>query len=254
MGRREGRPCVLTVRMLGKPRLERDGVHVTGPRGHKAWALLARLVRSADPVSRQTLVDELFSQADDPMVALRWNLTELRRRLGTPEALQGDPLTADFGPDVELDVTVAARGRFAGTPPEGRFLERVDVRDSATFDTWLLVERERVDAEVISGIREATLRALSTGDAELAIDLARVMVARDPLAEGPHVLLISALRGLGTDRRCGPTGGNESRDASTRVGRHAERGATRRGAARAPLVASRRVGARPCARAAHSWT
>lgn len=188
---------MLTVRMLGKPRLERDGVHVTGPRGHKAWALLARLVRSADPVSRQTLVDELFSQADDPMAALRWNLTELRRRLGTPEALQGDPLTADFGPDVELDVTVAARGRFAGTPPEGRFLERVDVRDSATFDTWLLVERERVDAEVISGIREATLRALATGDAELAIDLARVMVARDPLAEGPHVLLISALAASG---------------------------------------------------------
>jgi len=188
---------VLTVRLLGKPRLERDGVHVPGPRGHKSWALLARLVRSADPVSRQTLVDELFSQADDPMAALRWSLAELRRRLGTPEALQGDPLTGDLGPGIEVDVTVTARGRFAGPPPEGRFLERVEVRDSATFDTWLLVERERVDAEIISGIREATLRALAGGNAELAIDLARVMVARDPLQEGPHVLLISALGASG---------------------------------------------------------
>ena len=102
---------MLTVRLLGKPRLERDGVHVTGPRGHKSWALLARLVRSTDPVSRQTLVDELFSQADDPMAALRWSLAELRRRLGTPEALQGDPLTSDLGPGIEVDITVAARGQ-----------------------------------------------------------------------------------------------------------------------------------------------
>ena len=35
---------MLTVRLLGRPRLERDGVHVPGPRGHKAWALLAREV------------------------------------------------------------------------------------------------------------------------------------------------------------------------------------------------------------------
>jgi DNA-binding SARP family transcriptional activator len=188
---------VLTVRLLGKPRLERDGVPIPGPRGHKSWALLARLVRSADPVSRQTLVDELFSQADDPMAALRWSLAELRRRLGAPEALQGDPLTGDLGPGIEVDVTVVAHGRFAGAPPEGRFLERVDVRDSATFETWLLVERERVDAEILSGIREATIRALAAGDAEHAIDLARVMVARDSLQEGPHVLLISALLAAG---------------------------------------------------------
>lgn len=188
---------MLTVRLLGRPRLERDGVHVPGPRGHKSWALLARLVRSADPVSRQTLVDELFSQADDPMAALRWSLAELRRRLGAPEAFQGDPLAGDLGPGIEVDVTVVSHGRFAGPPPEGRFLERVEVRDSATFDTWLLVERERVDAEILSGIREATIRALASGDAEHAIDLARVMVARDPLQEGPHVLLISALGAAG---------------------------------------------------------
>jgi len=188
---------VLTVRLLGKPRLERDGVHVPGPRGHKSWALLARLVRSPDPVSRQTLVDELFSQADDPMAALRWSLAELRRRLGTPEILHGDPLTGDLGPGIEVDVTVAARGRFVGPPPEGRLLERVEVRDSATFETWLLVERERVDGEILSGIREATLRALAAGNADQAIDLARSMIARDPLQEGPHVLLVSALLASG---------------------------------------------------------
>ncbi|WP_062132567.1 AfsR/SARP family transcriptional regulator [Demequina aestuarii] len=188
---------MLTVRLLGRPRLEREGVPIPGPRGHKSWALLARLVRSPQPVTRQSLVDELFSQADDPMGALRWSLAELRRRLGTPDAFHGNPLTGDLGPGIEVDVTVASHGRFTGLPPEGRLLEGVDVRDSASFETWLLVERERVDAEVCGGIREAIIRAMSGGDAERAIDLARVLVARDPLSEGPHVLLISALSAAG---------------------------------------------------------
>lgn len=188
---------MLTVRLLGRPRLEREGVPITGPRGHKSWALLARLVCTPHPVTRQTLVDELFTQADDPMGALRWSLAELRRRLGTPEAFHGNPLTGDMGPGVEVDVTVAAHGRFVGPPPEGRLLEGVEVRDSAAFETWLLVERERVDAKIGSGIHEATLRALANGDAERAIDLAQALVARDALDEGPHVLLVSALAAAG---------------------------------------------------------
>ncbi|MDN4481254.1 bacterial transcriptional activator domain-containing protein [Demequina muriae] len=148
-------------------------------------------------MTRQTLVDELFTQADDPMGALRWSLAELRRRLGAPEAFHGNPLTGDLGPGIEVDVTVAARGRFAGPPPEGRLLEGVEVRDSAAFDTWLLIERERVDAKISSGIHEATIQALANGDAERAIDLARALISRDELDEGPHVLLVSALAAAG---------------------------------------------------------
>lgn len=75
---------MLTVRLLGRPRLERDGVHVPGPRGPKAWALLARLVRSAGPVSRQALVDELFAQADNT----RWRVTARRRSRGGAQPRQ----------------------------------------------------------------------------------------------------------------------------------------------------------------------
>lgn len=188
---------MLTVNLLGRPRLERDGETLPGPRGQKSWALLARVLRSPDPVSRQTLVDELFSEADDPMGALRWTLAELRRRLGLPQALAGNPLRKDLGEDVVVDIERAARGRFGGSPPEGRFLEGIEVRDSAHFDTWLLVERLRVDAEVLSGIREATMRALARGDYADAVTLARVMVRRDPLDERPHVLLVKALSASG---------------------------------------------------------
>jgi tetratricopeptide (TPR) repeat protein len=177
--------------------LERDGVVLPSPRGHKSWALLARVLRSENPVSRQTLVDELFSEAEDPMGALRWTLAELRRRMGLPGALTGNPLSSDLGTGVTVDIESAARGSFGDLPPEGRFLEGIEVRDSALFDTWLLVERLRVDAEVLSGIREAALRALSREDPQAAVTFARVMVRREPLDEGPHVILIKALAASG---------------------------------------------------------
>jgi hypothetical protein len=34
----------LAIRLLGEPRLVRDGEPVAGPRGNKAWAVLAYLV------------------------------------------------------------------------------------------------------------------------------------------------------------------------------------------------------------------
>lgn len=188
---------MLTVHLLGRPRLERDGEALPGPRGHKSWALLARVLRSPDPVSRQTLVDELFSEADDPMGALRWTLAELRRRLDLPEALTGNPLRSDLGEGVAVDIDSAAQGVFDGAPPEGRFLEGINIRDSATFDTWMLVERQRVDGQVSAGIREATVRALARADADIAVDFARVMVRRDPLEDSPHVLLVKALAASG---------------------------------------------------------
>ena len=188
---------MLVIRLLGRPRLERDGELIAAPRGTKSWALLARLVRSADPVSRQTLVDELFSEADDPMGALRWTLAELRRRTGLPDAFTGNPLTADLGPDVIIDVAQIARGAAQDAPPAGRLLEGVDVRDSATFETWLLGERQRVDTEVIGAMRQEALRALSRRDHERAISFARAMVQRAPLDEGAHVLLIKAIAASG---------------------------------------------------------
>ena len=38
---------MLTIRLIGAPRLERDGTPIDQPRGAKTWALLARIIRSA---------------------------------------------------------------------------------------------------------------------------------------------------------------------------------------------------------------
>ncbi|SEJ70652.1 BTAD domain-containing putative transcriptional regulator [Demequina mangrovi] len=188
---------MLEIRLIGQPRLLRDGLTLPGPRGAKCWALLARIVRSQDPISRQQLVNELFSEADDPMAALRWSLAELRRRLGMPEALRGNPITADLAPGTVIDVAQVVSGALPDPVPRGALLEGIEVQASPSFDTWLLVERQRVAGEVIGALRKEVLRAMSAHDHARAVMLASAMVDTAPLEEGPHVLLVKAFVAAG---------------------------------------------------------
>lgn len=183
---------MLHIRLIGRPRLERDGEVIEGPKGNKSWALLARLVRSADPVSRQRLVDELFFEAQDPMGALRWSLAELRRRTGLGDSFTGNPVVASLGDDVVIDVDEAAQNQISGQIPEGEFLEGISVKGSPGFDSWLMVERQRVDADIVSALRQATLRSISSRAYDRAVDLANATIRRTPFDEGPHILLIKA--------------------------------------------------------------
>ncbi len=188
---------MLEIRLIGKPALCRDGAAIAGPRGNKAWALLGRLVRSADPVSRQTLVDELFSEADDPMGALRWSLAELRRRTGLTDGFVGNPVSSDLGAATDVDVVTVAHGELPAQLPEGEFLEGIEIKGAPGFESWLLVERQRVAGEILSVLRQDTLRALSGRRFDRAIDLAGAMVRRAPFEEGPHILLIKSLAASG---------------------------------------------------------
>lgn len=183
--------------MIGRPGLERAGVAAPGPRGQKAWALLGRLLRSPEPVSRHVLAAELFSEADDPLGALRWSLAELRRRTGLTGTLEGDPVSIRLGDQATADVLDVAAGRIPDQLPEGEFLEGIDVRSSPGFESWLLIERQRVDGEVLSLLRQATLRALSSRQFDQAVSFAGAMVRRSAMEEGPHVLLVKALAASG---------------------------------------------------------
>src|SRR5262245_53123803 len=48
----------------------------------KTRALLAYLASTHEPARRESLAALFFSQSDDPLGALRWHLSEMRRRLG----------------------------------------------------------------------------------------------------------------------------------------------------------------------------
>lgn len=177
---------VTTIRLLGSPVILQDGVAAAPPRGRKAWALLAYLLLCERLATRHELAELLFPDAADPLGALRWNLTQLRRALGTAAVLQGDPVQLELPVDVVIDI------RDPGSDG-GVLLEGMEFAASPAFDTWLLVTRRRYSGRTEAMLRETALAELAAGRPDRAVELATRLVALDPFNEGHHELLVRGL-------------------------------------------------------------
>src|SRR6266511_4131224 len=199
--KRTARPsCALTIRLLGPPAIERDSGPAPPPRGRKAWALLAYLLLADRPPGRRHLAELLFSDADDPLGALQWTLAELRRALGAPGLLGGDPVATTLGPGLDVDlhaVTVEPADPAPLLELGGDLLEGISIAASPAFESWLVVERHWLAAAVEARLREAALSLLASGRAEAAVAYAARVVARNPLGEGNHELLVRSLAAAG---------------------------------------------------------
>jgi DNA-binding SARP family transcriptional activator len=191
---------MLTIRLLGRAWIEGDGRRLPSPRGRKAWALLAYLLLTDRPLSRRHLAELLFSEADDPLGALRWTLAELRRALVAPELLRGDPVAPTLREGVEVDVHLLT-GELADPSGllglGGELLEGLSVAASPAFESWLVVERHRLAAAAEARLRQAALALLAAGRADTALAYASGAVARNPLEEGNHELLVRSLAAAG---------------------------------------------------------
>jgi DNA-binding SARP family transcriptional activator len=187
----------LHIRLLGEPRLERDGEPVAGPRGNKAWALLAYLLLGRRRPSRRALAELLFSEADDPLGALRWSLAQLRQALGQHDALRGDPLEIALAPDTMVDV----RALRATAPHDvddlvslsGQLLQGMAFATSVAFDAWLTVERRHMAAVVEGLLLERAQAELGNERTTTAARLATRLVELNPLEEVHHELIVRCL-------------------------------------------------------------
>src|SRR5260221_335142 len=183
----------LTIRLLGPRRIERDGEPVAGPRGNKAWALLAYLLLSRQPPSRRKLADLLFNDADDPLGALRWSLAQIRRALRQPGALRGDPVELALEPGIDVDLLRSE----LGSAPIFRLREIVRAAggDRSTAVVGIAAARGQLDAGKaaigagaidvgLESLRRASAAAESCGDdylharAQLALGSALVHAMR----------------------------------------------------------------------------
>lgn len=191
---------MLTVRLLGVPRLERDGTAQPAPRGRKAWALLAYVLLADRAVSRRQLAGVLFADADDPLGALRWTLAELRRAIGDATLLRGDPIAVELGADIAVDVIDLDDEMLDGAALvqlRGELLEGVDLASSPDFESWLAVQRQRISAAVEARLRQKAVALLATGRTADAVPFARLAVERNPFEEGNHELLVRCLAATG---------------------------------------------------------
>lgn len=190
----------LAIHLLGTPRVERDGQALPAPRGHKVWGLLAYLICSEAPVSRIHLAGLLFEEAQDPLAALRWNLSELRRLLGS-SGLRGELLVLAPEPATCIDVRVVARGNWrealnvAGLDHE--LLEGMHFPASPAFEVWLATERRHLQGTAEAVLREAAMARMAAGALAEATTLASRLVRRNPLDENHQALLVRSLAASG---------------------------------------------------------
>jgi DNA-binding SARP family transcriptional activator len=192
---------MLFVKLLGRPAVLSDGIEVDGPRGNKAWALLAYLVTRGGAVPRDRLVPLLFPDAGDGLGALRWNLAQLRRVVGDPHAFSGDPVDARLGPDVRVDVLLlgtapwheVAQDADLGAP----LLEGLTFPSCPGFELWLEGERHRVAELAAVALREAARAHTAAGRPADAARVARRLVTLRPWDESGHELLVRALARAG---------------------------------------------------------
>lgn len=189
-----------SLHLLGVPRATlHDGTPVL-LRGHKAWGLLAYLVAQRQAVGRPHLARMLFADADDPLAALRWNLSELRHALGA-DSLRGEAIALDRRAVGFIDLDVLMRGQSEDgvqLPGLGReLLEGLAFPTSPSFEVWLQAERRRMQATSQAVLHEAALARLAAGAFAEAVDLAGRLLALDPLDENAQVLLVRCLSAAG---------------------------------------------------------
>ena len=181
----------MKVFTLGKPRIVGDDGEKKTVRGQQPWALLGRLLTAERQLSRRTLANELFCEAEDPLGALRWSLASLRRALG-PDTLSGDQIKLNLPAGTHVDIL-----NLSSTDAErlvsADFLEGIAPTSSAEFSTWLLIARERISTQIDEILRRAAIKALANGDFDTAVRVSERAVRFRPLDEGAHVLLVKAL-------------------------------------------------------------
>lgn len=183
----------LEIRLLGRPTVLIAGRTAGPARGAKAWGLLAYLALTDRAHLRAELAEMLFSEAQDPLGALRWSLAELRRLLALPEALKGDGLSLELPEGALIDALAIEVGDPNAIDQPGfgqELLGGLSFADSPIFETWLLSARRRLARKSASALRAATLNCLARGEHDTAINYATRLVVIDSLDEGHHALLI----------------------------------------------------------------
>lgn len=192
------------VQLLGRPALRRDCEQPYRFRSQKSWALLAYLLLAERPATRSRLAELLFSETEDPLGALRWNLAEVRRGLGDGAVLEGDPVQLELPAGSSVDVHVVTRGAWpevVGVPSVGdELLEGITVRGASGFESWLATERQHLAAASEAVLHEAAQGLMARGSVAEAVRYARRAAAMSPYDESNRALLIRLLRMSGDDR------------------------------------------------------
>jgi DNA-binding SARP family transcriptional activator len=181
------------VRLLGRPGLEHDG-DARRLEGHKPWALLTYLLLEPRAPTRHELADLLWSETDDPLGAVRWSLSQVRKAVNPPAEIgERDGRIKIDAEVLVVDAGELLRGEWNEASIDdlvrGELLEGMSFGESPSFDTWLQVQRARVASSATDALRwAATL--LSHREPDRALALAERALRTEPFDDGLHELIV----------------------------------------------------------------
>jgi DNA-binding SARP family transcriptional activator len=182
----------LRIRLLGPPGLERDGTSVR-LEGRKTWALLAFLVLASGPTTRRELVDRLWSEADDPLGALRWALSRVRKIIAPDVEIRETDSGLTVHGAVSVDALDLLDGRWDETTvidlARGEMLEGADFHDAPEFARWLDVQRARLASATTEALRSCAAIA-GRSDPDRALLLAERALKAEPFDDALHELIV----------------------------------------------------------------
>jgi predicted ATPase/DNA-binding SARP family transcriptional activator len=205
----------LEIRLLGGFAVLRDGRPAPGLRTQKARALLAYLaLHPGRPLARELLAGLFWPEQTSARAAhsLRQALTFLRRALNvehhaSPLTITRDDVTFNLIADHEIDALTFERLLEAGETDalagaarlyRGALLEGFFVDGAPEFETWLVAERERLQAGALSALDRLAGFHLARGDYARTKETLLRALALDPWHETAHRGLMRALA-LGGD-------------------------------------------------------
>jgi DNA-binding SARP family transcriptional activator len=200
---------VLTVAVLGRVEVRRDGVPAPVPSGLTTELLVRLALDAGRPVRAERLVEELWPGTTGTRLnTLQAKVSQLRRALGDPAALIGASggytLAVDPGRvDAVRALRLAEEGAAllaAGDPAasavtcrEGLALFGAEVLPAAGGSDWVLPHRVRLEETRLRLLEDELAARLALGATGELVGELESLVAVHPLRERLWALLITAL-------------------------------------------------------------
>ncbi len=197
--------ALVTVRLFGRVEADVEGIPVRLP-GRQTQALFALLCLDRRPRAREAIAADLWPDASNASSAsLRQALWLIRSGLlsagvDADEVIDVDLDTIAIRPAaIDVDVDAFAR-RVRSHPPDADAavaIYRGDLAECLGHDVFA-ADRERLADAYEDMLALDARRRLADGDHESARDAAVRLLARDPLREEAHEVLIAVFGATGT--------------------------------------------------------
>ena len=204
----------IEIRLFGELSIARGGQTLALPASKKTRALLAYLVTSQRPHTRERLCDFLWEGPEDPRAALRWSLAKIRPLIdepGTTRLVADRERVAFESRGAVTDLHQLRELMSSGLEPattqslesaaeaiRGELLEGLDLPDCYQYSEWCRGEREA--ARRLNRSIRVELIARLGDDPARALPHARALVVSDPLDQFGHAAAIRLLGRLGHKR------------------------------------------------------